>query len=68
MIKMMETLPERTQGQVVDHVRDYIAEIQDEQQWDDAFQRTQKELVVAARRAKQEIAAGKSEPMEYRRL
>jgi len=68
LIKMMETLPARTQYQVVEHVRDYIAEMQDEQQWDNAFQRTQKELIVAARHAKQEIAAGKSEPMEYSRL
>jgi hypothetical protein len=68
LIKMMETLPERTQDQVVEHLRDYIAEMQDEQQWDSAFQRTQKELIAAAHRAKQEIAAGKSEPMDYSRL
>jgi hypothetical protein len=68
LIKMMETLPERSHGQVVEHLRDYIAEMQDEQQWDSAFQRTQKELIAAARRAKQEIAAGKSEPMDYSRL
>lgn len=68
LIKMMETLPERTQGQVVEHVRDYIAEMQDEQQWDSAFLRTQKELIAAARRAKQEIAAGKSEPMDFSQL
>jgi hypothetical protein len=42
--------------------------MQDEQQWDNAFQRTQKELIAAAHRAKQEIAAGKSEPMDYSRL
>lgn len=68
LVKMMETLPERTQSQVVEHVRDYLAAMHDEQQWESAFQRTQKELVAAARRAKQEIAAGQSEPMDYRRL
>jgi len=68
LVKMMETMPEHTQGQVVEHVRDYIAEMQDQQQWDSAFQRTQKELIAAARRAKQEVAAGKSESMDYSRL
>lgn len=68
LIKMMETLPDHTQGQVVEHIRDYIAEMQDEQRWDSAFQHTQKELIAAARRAKEEIAAGKSEPMDYDRL
>jgi translation initiation factor 2B subunit (eIF-2B alpha/beta/delta family) len=68
LIKMMETLPERAQGQVVEHLRDYIADMQDEEQWASVFQRTQKELIAAARRAKQEIAAGKSEPMDDSRL
>jgi len=61
LVKMMETLPEGSQDQVVEHVRDYIAEMQDEQQGDIAFQRSQKQLIAAARRAKQEIAAGKTE-------
>ena len=68
LIKMMETLPETTQGRVVEHIRNYIAEMQDEQQWDSAFQRTQTALIAAARRAKQEIAVGKSEPMDDSRL
>jgi hypothetical protein len=64
----METLPEGTQDQVVEHMREYLAEMQDEQQWEIAFQRTQQQLIAAARRAKQEIAAGKAEPMDYSRL
>ena len=68
LVKMMETLPEHTQGQVVEHIRDYIAEMQDQQKWDSAFQRTQEELIAAARRAKQEVAAGKFEPMDNSRL
>jgi type I site-specific restriction endonuclease len=68
LIKMIETLPESTQTQVVEHLRDYIAEIQDEQQWDSAFQRAQQELIAAARRAKQEMIGGKSAPMDYSQL
>ena len=66
--KMMETLPEPTQNQVVDHIRDYLTEIQDEKRWDTAFQNSQVSLIEAARRAKQEIAEGLSEPMDYSRL
>ncbi|HEY53958.1 MAG TPA: hypothetical protein G4N94_10920 [Caldilineae bacterium] len=66
--KMMETLPEPTQNQIVDHIRDYLAEIQDEKKWDTTFQNSQASLIRAARRAKQEIAAGLSEPMDYSRL
>ncbi|NUQ37616.1 MAG: hypothetical protein HUU23_07415 [Caldilineales bacterium] len=66
--KMMEMLPEPAQEQVADHLRDYIAEIQDERRWDRAFQSTQTSLIEAARRAKKEIAEGLAEPMDYERL
>ncbi len=58
MIKMIETLPETTQNQVMERLRDYVAEIQDEIRWDISFKKTQKQLIAAARRARQEIAAG----------
>lgn len=45
-----------------------VLEMQDEQQWEIAFQRAQNKLTAAARRAKQEISAGKAEPMGYSRL
>ena len=66
--RMMETLPETTQNQVVEHLRDYIAEMQDEIQWDISFNKTQKQLIAAARRARQEIAAGDAEPLDYNQL
>jgi DNA-binding transcriptional regulator/RsmH inhibitor MraZ len=66
--KMMEALPEPAQDRVVEHLRDYIAEVWDEAQWEAAFEKTQDQLVVAARRAKEEIAAGHAEPMDYERL
>ncbi len=68
LVKMIETLPEGAQNQVVEHLRDYIAEMQDERRWETAFRRTRKRLIAAARRAKQEIAAGQAEPMDYGRL
>ena len=66
--QMMESLPEAVQDRVVEHLREYVAELQDELRWDIAFNNTQDQLVAAARRAKQEIAEGKSEPMDLDRL
>ena len=66
--KMMESLPESAQEQVVEHLREYIADLQDELRWDALFQKTQPKLIAAAQRAKQEIAAGQAEPMDFERL
>jgi len=66
--KMMELLPEPAQDQVVEHLRDYIAAMKDEVRWDTMFKSSQEQLVEAARRAKQEIAAGRAEPMNYNQL
>ena len=68
VVKMMETLPEPTQLQVVEHLREYLDDIQDELQWDETFQKTQPQLMAAARRAKQEIAQGLAKPMDYDQL
>ena len=66
--QMMETLPEALQNQIVEHLREYIAELEEELRWEASFNRTQDQLVAAARRAKQEIAEGKAEPMDLDRL
>jgi hypothetical protein len=63
--KMLESLPEAVQDQVVEHLREYLADLQDELEWDRLFQRTQPQLVAAARRAKQEIAEGHAQPLDY---
>lgn len=68
IIKLMETLPETRQNQVVERLRNYVAEMQDEIQWDISFKRTQEQLIAVARHARQEIAAGHAEPLDYNRL
>ena len=68
VMKMMESLPEPVQDQVVEHLREYLEDLQDELRWDNLFKRTQPQLVAAARRAKREIAEGRAEPMDYDRL
>ncbi|MFH0774274.1 MAG: hypothetical protein V2A53_02085 [bacterium] len=66
--KMIGSLPETTQDQVVEHLYGYIEDLQDEIQWDIAFKKTQRQLVTAAQRARQEIAEGHANPMDYNQL
>ena len=68
IVKMMESLPQDVQNRVADHLREYIEDLQDQLRWDTTFENTQSQLVAAAQRAKQEIAAGRAEPMDYDRL
>jgi hypothetical protein len=68
VIKMMESLPEPVQDKVVDHLREYLQDLQDEGCWDSLFEKTQPQLVAAARRAKQEIARGYARPMDHDQL
>lgn len=67
VVKMMEGLPDPAQDQVVEKLREYMAELQEELQWDATFEQTQGGLAASARRAKQEIAAGKASPMDLDR-
>jgi translation initiation factor 2B subunit (eIF-2B alpha/beta/delta family) len=68
VVKMLETLPENEQDLVVEHMREYIAQLRDEETWAAAYEKTQGKLAVAARRARQEIAAGQSESMDFKKL
>jgi glycerate-2-kinase len=62
IIKMVESLPDELQEHLVEYVRAYIAEIEEEKRWDQSFKQTKNNLVAAARKAKEEIAAGLSAP------
>ena len=62
--RMMESLPEPAQDQMVAHLREYLADLQDEVRWDTLFKETQPQLIAAARRARQEIAQGLAKPMD----
>jgi hypothetical protein len=42
--------------------------LEDEEQWDKAFARTQEKLASATREATKQIEEGKSEPMDFNRL
>lgn len=68
VVKMIESLPEAAQSRVVEHLREYLADMKDEIHWDSTFSKTQPKLVEAARRARQQIAEGHAKPMDYEQL
>jgi hypothetical protein len=63
LVKMLETLPETAQGQVVEHLREYIEDLRDESRWDLSFEKTREQLAAVGKRAKQEIARGHAAKM-----
>lgn len=67
-IMMLEALPEPAQEQVVEHLREYITELEEERKWEASFRRTQPQLAAAARRAGEQIAQGAAEPLDMGKL
>lgn len=68
IVAMLESLPDALQEQVAQHIREFIADLEDEAQWESSFKRTRNSLVAAAQQAKREIAEGQSTPMDYEQL
>jgi hypothetical protein len=68
IVKMMENLPEETQSQVVEHLREWLLDMEDESMWDESFARTQKKLYKAAQDVRKQVADGKAKPMDLSRL
>ena len=68
IIKMIEGLPEADQERVAEHLREYLATLQDDEKWDEAFASTQAKLVQAAREVRKQISEGQSEPMDFDKL
>jgi DNA-binding transcriptional regulator GbsR (MarR family) len=68
VVKMMETLPDEAQSQVVERVKNYIANLQDELHWDENFKNTESNLIQKARLAKQQMAEGCAKPLNLNDL
>ncbi|GAB6163487.1 hypothetical protein JCM12298_26470 [Desulfothermus naphthae] len=66
--KMLESLPENKQEQVLNHLYNYITELQDEIKWDLLFKKSEKEISRIAREVKEEIKKGNIEDFDYDRL
>ena len=59
LVRMLEGLPETTQNRIVEHLREYIEDLQDEARWENTFKKTQTKLSAAARQAKEKSPKGK---------
>ncbi|NEQ37743.1 MAG: hypothetical protein F6K40_16315 [Okeania sp. SIO3I5] len=68
IVKILESVPDAQQEKIIQHLREYIADIEDELKWDKSFQKTQNKLVEVARLAKQQIPQGKRQTMDYEQL
>jgi hypothetical protein len=68
IVKMIESMPESTQKRLVEHLREYIEELQDEAEWESIVEKTGPKLVDAARRARHQIAEGLSKPLDVNDL
>jgi hypothetical protein len=68
VVQMIDSLPEAVQERVVEHLQDYIADVQDEMKWNESFAKSQDKLVAAAKRAREEIAQGLATPLDLDQL
>ena len=50
---MMESLPKDKQNKIIEHLREYIQDLQDEKKWNKSFNKSQDKLIAAAKLAKQ---------------
>ena len=67
-IKMLESLSEAAQDKVVEELRDLVEDARDEAKWNALFERKKPGLVAMARKARQDVAAGKATDMDYNKL
>lgn len=66
--KMIEALPESLQERVLEEIKSIIAEALDEAEWQTQFERSEKKMVAMARKARQALKEGKTQPMDYEKL
>jgi len=52
----------------MEYLREYIADLEDGDRWDILFKDTQSALSIIAEGVRQEIAEGKTEDFDYRKL
>ena len=66
--KMVHSLPKDLQMAAFEEFRRIIEEKRDEAEWDSEYERKKNQLILAARKAKEQIASGETEEMDYERL
>jgi hypothetical protein len=67
-LKMIESLPEEAQERAVEALCVIVEELRDEANWNHLFGHRKAGLSAAARRAREDMAAGKAQDMDYDKL
>ena len=68
LLKMIESLPKDQQERVVEHLREYLADLEERNQWDRLFLKSQEDLSRLAKKVKQKVADGEAQDFDYERL
>ncbi len=66
--RMVQSLPESLQVIVLEELKEIVAEKIDEAEWNMQFEQKQDQLITAAKKVKEQIAAGKVKEMDYEKL
>ncbi len=66
--KKLDGLPEDLRERVAGYISDHFEEIKDELRWDESFTRTSARLSEFARKAREQIKAGKAEELDFSKL
>jgi hypothetical protein len=66
--KMVQSLPESLQVIVLEELKEIVAEKIDEAEWNMQFEQKQDQLITAAKKVREQIAAGMVEEMDYEKL
>lgn len=64
----LKSLPEEIGERMVEYIIQHFEEIESEAHWDAQFEKSSGRLAEMARQAKEEMAEGKAEMMDYERL
>ncbi len=68
LTKKLESLPEDSREKLAKYISEHFEDFEDEMLWDEQFQNSSSKLSGMARKARNEIAEGKSEPMNFEKL
>jgi hypothetical protein len=66
--KMIELFPDNYQEKVVEHLRDYISDLEDDIKWEIKFKNTQSKLTNIAQKVRNQITEGKTKEFDFEKL
>lgn len=67
-IKMLESLPEEAQEDVVEKMREVVEAIRDENRWQQLFADYKTNLQKVVKQVKKQVASGNAKPMDFDKL